>query len=62
MVLDEPSGAPGTLRVIGRTPAVAFAEGWLRLEEVQRPGGKRLTAQQFLAGERGELPPSVELA
>jgi len=59
---DEPPATAGTLRVIGRAPAVACAQGWLRMDEVQRPGGKRLSAQQFLAGERGELPPSVGLA
>lgn len=61
VIPGEPAAAPGTLKAIDRAPAVACAEGWLRLEEVQRPGGKRLTAQQFLAGERGELPPSVGL-
>lgn len=57
----EPA-APGTARVIERAPAVAFDDGWLKLEVVQRPGGKRLTAQQFLAGERGAFGPAVELA
>lgn len=57
---DEPA-APGSTRVIGRQPAVAFAGGWLVLEEVQKPGGKRLSAAQFLAGERGALGPRVDL-
>ena len=61
-VLDEPAAAPGTLKVIDHALVIACAAGWLRLNEVQRPGGKRLTAQQFLAGERGELPLSVGLA
>ncbi len=53
---------PGTTAVLDRSPAVAFTHGWLVLEEVQRPGGKRLTGEQFLAGERGSLEPEVELA
>jgi len=53
--------APGTLSKRGKALTVAFSDGWLVLEEVQKPGGKRITTQQFLAGLRGELPPSVEL-
>ena len=53
---------PGTTAVLQRSPAVAFTGGWLVLEEVQRPGGKRLTGAQFLAGERGRLEPKVGLA
>ena len=52
----------GTLRMIEGSPAIAFAGGWLALDEVQRPGGKRMSSSQFLAGTRGELPPSVGLA
>lgn len=59
--IEGEPGAPGTARVIGRAPAVAFEGGWLALEEVQKPGGKRLTAQQFLAGERGQFGPTVDL-
>lgn len=51
----------GNAAVIARAPAVAFRGGWLLLEEVQKPGGKRLSAQQFLAGERGVFGPTVEL-
>ena len=54
--------APGTTPIIGASPAIAFAGGWLVLEEVQRPGGRRLTGEQFLAGERGTLEPEVHLA
>ncbi len=57
----EPPG-PGATAVVGGSPAVAFTGGWLVLEEVQRPGGKRLTGEQFLAGERGALEPAVDLA
>jgi methionyl-tRNA formyltransferase len=42
---------PGTIVAIG--PAgidVACGTGCLRLTELQRPGGKRLTAREFLAG------------
>jgi methionyl-tRNA formyltransferase len=54
--------SPGTTAIIGRLPAIAFAGGWLLLEEVQRPGGRRLTGEQFLAGERGALDAQVGLA
>lgn len=60
-ISSEEPGAPGEARVIARLPAVGFADGWLLLEEVQKPGGKRLSAQQFLAGERGAFGPVVRL-
>jgi methionyl-tRNA formyltransferase len=56
------SAVAGTMATIERLPAIAFEGGWLVLDEVQKPGGKRISAQQFLAGERGELPPTVGLA
>lgn len=60
-IAPEQAAAAGSARVIGRKPAIAFEGGWLALEEVQKPGGKRLSAQQFLAGERGTFGPSVGL-
>jgi methionyl-tRNA formyltransferase len=45
------SGAPGTvLRADAAGIVVACGEGALRITELQRPGGKRLNAAQFLAG------------
>jgi methionyl-tRNA formyltransferase len=61
-VVPSDSTRPGATTVIGGSPAIAFAGGWLVLEEVQRPGGKRLTGEQFLAGERGKLEPIAGLA
>ncbi len=61
-VVASDSASPGATAVTGRSPAIAFGGGWLMLEEVQRPGGKRLTGEQFLAGERGTLEPIVGLA
>jgi methionyl-tRNA formyltransferase len=61
-VVASDSASPGATAVTGRSPAIAFGGGWLILEEVQRPGGKRLTGEQFLAGERGTLEPIVGLA
>lgn len=61
MVSTDPA-SPGATALIGRSPALAFTGGWLVLDEVQRPGGKRLTGEQFLAGERGTLEPIVGLA
>lgn len=62
MVIYGNSATPGSFSVVERAPAVALKGGWLVLEEVQRPGGKHLSAQQFLAGERGNLAPKVGLA
>jgi methionyl-tRNA formyltransferase len=55
-------GPPGTMLTVERSPAVAMDGGLLLLDEVQRPGGKRITGQQFLAGERGQLASTVGLA
>ncbi|MBA4179273.1 MAG: methionyl-tRNA formyltransferase [Anaerolinea sp.] len=55
-------GEPGATKVIDRRPAIAFAGGWLVLEEVQRTGSRRVPGDQFLNGERGNLHPSVGLA
>jgi len=45
------SAAPGTVISANREGiVVAGGEGALRILELQREGGKRLTAQQFLAG------------
>jgi methionyl-tRNA formyltransferase len=52
----------GALAVIDRKPAIAFAGGWLVLDELQRTGSRRLPGQAFLNGERGSLPPEVGLA
>ncbi|MCC6381488.1 MAG: methionyl-tRNA formyltransferase [Dehalococcoidia bacterium] len=53
---------PGTTAVLGRHPAVAFRQGWLVLDEVQRTGARRLRGDQFLHGERGTLDPWMGLA
>ena len=48
-------GAPGTMQAMERKPAIAFRGGWLILDEVQRGGSRRITGEQFLNGERGNL-------
>jgi methionyl-tRNA formyltransferase len=54
---------PGATAVLaGNRPAIAFNDGWLALDEVQRPGGRRLAGSAFLAGERGTLLQPVGLA
>ncbi len=60
-IVDAAPAAPGAAQVHSRQPAIALEGGWLALEELQKPGGKRLSAQQFLAGERGAFGPRVEL-
>lgn len=59
----EPGEArlPGATSVVAKKPAIALRGGWLVLDEVQRPGGTRLTGEQFIAGERGQLAPQVGL-
>jgi methionyl-tRNA formyltransferase len=55
-IAEAPVGAvPGDMVILDRQPACVFGDGVLVLNEVQKPGGKRLTGQQFLAGERGKL-------
>jgi methionyl-tRNA formyltransferase len=56
-----PRGVPGELTVIDHRPAVAFASDWLVLEHVQLAGSRRLSARDFLNGERGNIPPAVTL-
>ena len=54
---------PGSMRVEGRRSLIAFAHGtWLELNEIQKPGGKRIAGEQFLNGERGKLESMVGLA
>ena len=50
---DEDCGRPGEVLAVDRNGVlVACGEGSLRLQEVQKPGGKRLPAAQFAAGSR----------
>lgn len=62
----EPAGdaalAPGTVARVGKAPAIAFREGLLALDEVQRAGGRRVSGEAFLNGERGRLPEAAGLA
>jgi methionyl-tRNA formyltransferase len=45
------TGAPGTILEVGpQGVVIACGEGALRVKELQRAGGKRLAAAQFLAG------------
>lgn len=53
---------PGTTTLLEHAPVVAFVDGALVLDEVQRSGARRTTGQQFLNGERGQLAPLVVLA
>ncbi len=54
--------APGTLTRAGTAPAIAFREGLLALDEVQRAGGRRVSGEAFLNGERGRLAAAAGLA
>lgn len=53
---------PGELTVLAGKPAVAFREGVLVLDEVQRSGSRRVPGEAFLNGERGRLARSAGLA
>lgn len=55
------SRPPGTLAVVEKKPAIHFQDAMLVLDEVQRAGSPRRSGVDFLNGERGHLPPSVEL-
>ena len=52
----EPASAetPGQAVISGKLPAIAFCEGLLMLDEVQRPGSRRTTGAQYLNGIRGD--------
>ncbi|GIW14007.1 MAG: methionyl-tRNA formyltransferase [Tepidiforma sp.] len=60
--VEGPAAPAGTMALIGGEPAVRFADGWVALTEVQRPGGRRMPGRAFVAGERGQLAPQVGLA
>ena len=61
-VEPQPEPLPvGATLVVGRLPAIAFRDGVLVLDEVQRVGAKRIGGSQFLNGERGQLAKSVGL-
>jgi methionyl-tRNA formyltransferase len=51
VVQGKPSAKPGEILEVGKTGVlVACGEGALRILEVQREGGRRMGAQDFLAG------------
>jgi methionyl-tRNA formyltransferase len=52
----------GAFVAAGRRPAIAFRDGLLVLDEVQRTGARRLPGDVFLNGERGQLPATAGLA
>ena len=52
---------PGTLETRDRLPYLALGNGWLILDEVQRPGGRRVSGEAFINGLRGDLQLAVEL-
>lgn len=53
---------PGALTVFAGKPAVAFRDGVLVLDEVQRSGSRRVSGEAFLNGERGRLARAAGLA
>ena len=62
-VADPGEGyVPGAINVVAGKPAVAFREGALVLDEVQRSGSRRIPGEAFLNGERGRLAPTAGLA
>lgn len=62
-VADAGEGyVPGAITTVAGKPAVAFREGALVLDEVQRSGSRRIPGEAFLNGERGRLAGSAGLA
>jgi methionyl-tRNA formyltransferase len=56
----ERSGEPGAVQQAGDELIIACGEGALAVAELQRAGGRRLSAQEFLRGHR--LPAGVRFA
>ncbi|MFO1271778.1 MAG: methionyl-tRNA formyltransferase, partial [Rubrivivax sp.] len=54
----EGQGAPGELRAAGDRLVVACGEGALELLQLQKPGGRRVAAADFLRG-RSALPARI---
>lgn len=54
----------GALAIVDGFPAIGFKDGWLVLDIVQKPGGKRQGGREFLNGERGRgaLATEVQLS
>jgi methionyl-tRNA formyltransferase len=52
----------GALSVLSGWPAISFGDTALVLDEVQKPGSRRISGRDFLNGERNRLPESVGLA
>ncbi len=53
---------PGAITLVAGKPAVAFRDGALVLDEVQRSGSRRVSGEAFVNGERGRLAGSAGLA
>jgi len=50
-VIEQQSGAPGEITFVNKDGiVVSCGEGAMRIQELQREGGRRLNAQTFLAG------------
>ena len=58
----EDAAPAGALAVCSGSPAIAFSNGLLVLDEVQRAGSRRQAGRDFLHGERGKLEPLATLA
>lgn len=58
----EDAAPAGAFAVCSGSPAIAFSNGLLVLDEVQRAGSRRQAGPDFLHGERGKLEPLATLA
>ena len=64
-VTEATGQAPGTLQVLAGTITIACGEGALRIQTLQRPGGKMLPSEAFLHGfelQNGATVSSVAMA
>lgn len=51
---EEQAPDAGLLKVSGKQLLLGLADGWLALDEVQRPGGNRMTGWAFVNGEKAK--------
>ena len=54
-VSEQTAQTPGSIHIVGKTIMIRCGDGYLSLLALQLPGGKVLSAQEFLNAQRGRL-------